>query len=175
MTTPTPSASEGAPASAGLPVRTLTAWTLLALAAAVVLFAFLRWIFPDVPRGFVNRFSVTTFANHTILVAPLLAMLIATKLGPALRGVKLMGLLAMATYGAALLFGGLSFLFTIVDKFTGVGGRGAIYGFGAIIQGLGSILVELLLLALLALAALWTYKLHTDASGGKPIVNVRAT
>jgi hypothetical protein len=176
MTTPTPAGNQpsapGNPSGSVLPVRSLTAWALLALAAVIVLFAFLRWIFPPFPHGFTDRFSVTSFANTTVLVAPLLAMLVATKIGPALRNAKLMGMIALATYGAALLFGVVSFLVTIAEKFD-VEGRGAYYAFGYILQGLGDIVVELLLLGLLALAALWTYKIFVTLGGRLPVVNVQ--
>ncbi len=175
MTTPTPAggrSSSGGSPQAGIPIRTLTAWALLALAAAVVLFSFLRWIFPEQPRDIIDRFNVTTFANHTVLIAPLLAMLVASKLGPPLRRARLMGQVALATYAAALLLGLVSFLVTIADKFD-ITGWGAFYAFGGILHGLGGLIVELLLLALVALAALWTYKLFTDVGGRLPAVNVR--
>lgn len=175
MTTPTPAGgahSSGTRHAAGIPVRSLTAWALLALAAAVVLFAFLRWIFPEQPRPIIDRFSVTNFANHTVLIAPLLAMLVASKLGPALPRAKLMGLVALGTYAAALLLGLVSFLVTIAEKFD-VAGAGAFYAFGGVLNGLGGLIVELLLLVLVALAALWTHKLFTDLGGRLPAISVR--
>src|SRR5690606_2497576 len=175
MATPNPRASLAAPAVAAtsIPVRPVTAWELLALAAAVVLFAFLTWIFPPGPSSFVNRVSVGQFANVTVLVAPLLAMLIATKVGPPLPQAKPMGLTALVTYAAALLFAVLAFLLTIADKFDNLEGRGGLYGFGALLQGLGSLIMELLHLGLLALAALWAYKLFTALGGRLPAVNVQ--
>lgn len=175
MTTPTPAGdpSASSPAGTGIPLRSLTAWALIALAAVVVLFAFLHWVFPSFSRSsFVDGFSVQHFANLTVLVAPLLAMLVATKLGPVLRHAKLMGMLALATYAAALLFGAVAFLISIADKFD-VGGRGAFHGFGYILQGLGSIITELLLLALVALAALWTYRIYSGLGGKLPKVNLQ--
>lgn len=176
MTTPTP---EGSPApgarhstTTGIPLRLLTAWALLALAAIIVGFAFLQWIFPGRATPLVDRFGVTDFANHTVLVAPLLAMLVASRLGSPLRGAKLMGVVALATYAAALLFGLVSFLVTIAPTFD-VAGQGWFHGFGAVVQGLGSMLVELLLLGLLALAALWTYKLYTSLGGRLPPLSVQ--
>lgn len=173
MTTPNPRSPAGGGASGtALPVRSLTAWALLALAAVTVAFAFLRWIFPPSPLGFIDRFSVTNVANITVLVAPLLAMLVATKLGPALARAKLMGTVALATYGVALLLGVVSFLVTIAEKFD-VAGRGAYYAFGYILQGIGGLVVELLLLGLLALAALWTYKVFAALGGKLPAVNLQ--
>jgi hypothetical protein len=166
MTTPNPAGNQppaaGGPAT-GLPIRSLTAWALLALAAVVIVFAFLRLIFAPFPQDFLDRFSVGSFINITVLVAPVLAVLLATKVGPPLSGARLMSMVALGTYALALLFGGISFLFTIVDKFS-VGDRGAYYMFGALLQGLGSFIQELLLLALAALVALWTYQLSSLGS-----------
>lgn len=164
MTTPNPAANEpqtaGGSAGAGLPIRSLTAWALLALAAVIIIFAFLRLIFAPFPQDFLDRFSVGSFINLTVLAAPLLALLLATKVGPVVQGAKLMSFVALGTYALALLFGGISFLFTIVDKFN-VGDRGAYYVFGAVLQGLGDFIRELILLALTALVALWTYQLSS--------------
>lgn len=174
MTTPNPTgdAAAGTPAGTGVPLRSLTAWALLALAAVHVLFAFLHWIFPSFSRSsFLDAFSVTHFANLTVLVAPLLAMLVATKIGAVLRSVKLIGMVALATYAGALLFGVVSFLVTIADKFD-VAGRDAFYAFGYILQGLGGLVRELLLLGLLALAALWTYRIFSQLGGKLPKVNI---
>lgn len=178
MATPNPADNPGsAPQSgsggASVPVRPLTTWALLALAAVVVLFSFLRWIFPPSSIDFLNRVDVGQFANTTVLVAPLLAMLVATQIGPVLRGARLMGLVALITYAAALLFGLLAFLLTIADKFDDLGGRGGFHGFGAFLQGLGNLASELLLVSLLALAALWTFRIFTGLGGRLPAVNVR--
>lgn len=172
MTTPAPAGDEpsGTPAGAGLPLRSLTAWALLALAAITVIFGFLYWFFPTFSQPFLDRFRVDTFANITVLVAPLLAMLVATRIGPVLRGAKLMGLLALATYAAALLFGVVAFLVSIADKFN-VAGLGVYYAFGSVLQGLGNVITELLLLGLLTLAALWTYGIFTGLGGQLPKVN----
>lgn len=175
MTTPTPAGNQPSGHAAGkaLPVRFLTAWALLALAATIVAFAFLRLILPPFPHSFVDRFNVTSFVNITVLVAPLLALLVATKVGPVLRGARLMSTVALATYGAALLFGVLSFLVGIADEFSDAGGRGAVYTFGYVLQGIGDVIADLLLLALGALAALWTYNIFTSQGGTLPAVNVQ--
>ncbi|HEY8453302.1 MAG: hypothetical protein FWJ70_16865 [Micromonosporaceae bacterium] len=175
MATPNPGASPAEPAGTGasIPVRPLTAWALLALAAVAVLFAFLSWIFPSGPISFVNRVSVSQFASVTVLVPPLLAMLVATKLGTPLPQAKTMGLVALATYGVAVLFAFLAFLLTIADKFDDLEGRGGLYGFGRLLEGIGALVTELLLVGLLGLAALWTYKLFTGLGGRLPAVNVQ--
>lgn len=177
MTTPqsgsSPTPPTGTPTGTSIPVRSLTAWALLALAAVIVLFNFLWWIFPPSEVDFINRLDTSDFANINVIVAPLLALLVATKLGAQLPGSRLMGLVALATYAAALLFGVLAFLLTIAEKFTGLEGRGGFHGFGHILQGLGSLISELLLVGLLALAALWTYRIFTGLGGRLPAFDVR--
>jgi hypothetical protein len=163
MTTPNPAGNQPQTAGGsgtGLPIRSLTAWALLALAAVIIVFAFLRLIFAPFPQNFLDRFSVGSFINITVLVAPLLAVLLALKVGPALKGARLMSLVALGIYALALLFGGIAFLFTIVDKFN-IGDRSAYYMFGALLQGFGDFLRELILLVLTALVALWTYQISS--------------
>ena len=175
MTTPPPAGSPAGPgpgpSGTGIEVRPLTAWALLALAAAVIFFSFLTWIFPPSPGDFLGRFNAGSFTNLTVLVAPLLAVLVAARLGPPLPQARTMGLIAVAEYAAALLLGALAFLITIATRFDGL--SNGIYAFGGVLQALGHILVDLLLLALLLLAGLWTYQIFTSLGGRFPRVNVK--
>jgi hypothetical protein len=163
MTTPRPPAN-------GVPVRLLTAWALLALAGTIILFGFLAWIFPPSRTDFLDRFGLDSFTNLIVLGAPVLAVLIATKLGPVLRQARLIGLLALIEYAAALLFGALAFLITLASRFEGL--DSGIYAFGGVLQGIGGILVDLLKLSLLAFAALWTYRIFTGVGGTLPRLTV---
>lgn len=174
MRQPPPAGPAGpAPANpTGVPVRPLAAWTLLVLVATMIIFGFLSWIFPPFQLDLAGRVSYQDFTTSAILVAPLLAVLIATKAGPLLPQARTMSLVALAEYGAALLLGGLALLFTIADKFD-VGGRGAFHAFGGIIQGFGEVIVELLRLALLALAALWVYQKFLNLGGRLPQLKIR--
>lgn len=159
-------------AGAGIPLRLLTAWALLALAAVTVFFGFLAWIFPASRTDFFSRFSVDSFTGVTVLVAPLLAVLVAAKLGPALPHAKLLALVALVVYGSALVLGGLAFMITFASRFDAL--EGGIYAFGGVVQQLGDILVTLLRLALLALAMLWTYQLFAGLGGRLPRLDVQA-
>lgn len=170
MTTPTPSRAGGLPD--GIPLRLLTAWALLALAGAMVAFGFLGWIVPPSRTDFFGRFSVDTFTSVTVLVAPLLAVLVAVKVGPALAQAKLISLGALGVYAAAIVFGALAFLITLVSRFDTL--ENGIYIIGGIVQQLGSILITLLQLALLVLALLWTYQIFSGLGGRLPRLNVRA-
>lgn len=169
MTTPPPPHAAG-----GIPLRLLTAWALLALVAAILAFAFLGWIFPAHRNsGVLDRFDVDTFTQLLVLVAPLLAVLVATRLGPPLRHARLMGLIALIEYAVALVLGLLAFLLTLVTRFDGL--DSGIYAFGGVLHALGGIVIDLLLLALLALAGLWTYQLFTGLGGRLPRLDVRTS
>jgi hypothetical protein len=165
MTTPSP--------GGGIPLRPLTAWTLLALAGTIIVFGFLDWIFPVGPRDFPDRFGVGAFTELVVLAAPLLAVLIATKIGPMLAHAKLVGAVALIEYAVALLLGALAFLITLAGRFEGLDEDG-LYAFGGVLQAVGGIIETLLLLALLALAALWTYRIYTGIGGTLPRLNVQA-
>jgi hypothetical protein len=145
---------------------------LLALAAVTVFFGFLAWIFPASRTDFFSRFTLDSFTGTAVLVAPLLAVLIAAKLGPALPPAKVIALVALVVYGGALVLGGLAFLITFASRFDGL--ETGIYAFGGVIQQLGDILATLLRLALLALAMLWTYQLFSSLGGRLPRLDVQA-
>lgn len=175
MTTPSPAtgASEAAQSpSGGLPVRLLTVWALLALAAVVVFFQLMRWIFPPTSLDFLHRINVEQFANPYVLVAPMLAVLLAAKVGTALRSASVVSLAATLIYSAALLFGGLAFLLTIAQKFDGLDRLQGIHTFGAALWGLGSLIYELILVALLALGALWSFTIFRSLGGKLPTLSV---
>lgn len=172
MTIPTPASPAGSSPSSGIAVRPLAAWALLALAATIVAFGFLSWIFPEFQTDFVNRFRVGTFTDLRVLVAPLLAVLLATRTGATLPQARLMSLVALAEYAAALLFGTLALLLGLAGRFD-VGDRGGFYAFGGVVAGLGGLIVDLLLLALLALAGLYTLQAFTRLGGRLPTIDVR--
>lgn len=176
MTTPSsPASPSGPPAGsppASLPLRLLTAWALLALAGVIIFFSFLTWIFPSSEVDLLGRFRVEGFTGLTVLVAPLLALLVAVRVGPVLPEARLVGLVALIEYAAALLLGTLAFLITLAGQFDDLGQ--GIYAFGGVLQAVGDILGTLLRLALLALAALWTYQLFTRIGGTLPQVNVHS-
>lgn len=169
MTSPPPPRG---PAGTDIPLRPLTAWALLALAGVGILFGFLAWIFPASRTDFFGRFSVDSFTGTTMLVAPLLAVLVAAKLGPVLAQARLLALVALAEYAAALALGALAFLITFASRFDDL--EGGIYAFGGVVQHLGDIVATLLRLALLALAMLWTYQIFAGLGGQLPRLNVQS-
>lgn len=161
----TPAGSDPAPA-AGLPLRLLTAGTLLGLAGLVIVFGFVEWIFPPFRRDVLDRFDPDPFVSVIVLAAPLLAALVAARLGPPVRSARLIGQVALLEYAVALVLGALGFLLTLAGRFDDLGG--GIYAFGGVLQRLGDLLITLLLLGLLALAGLWTYRITSSLGGRLP-------
>jgi hypothetical protein len=169
MTTPPPTAPGFGPDTTTL--RLLTAGTLLAIAAVLIFFGFLRWVFPPVRLDFFQRFAPEQFTSLLVLAAPLLAVLIAIKLAPVLTHGKLIGLVAMIEYAAAFVLGALGFLLSVAGRFEDLGS--GVYAFGGLLQNLGFILAILLQLGLLVLALLWTYRLYGGAGGRIPRLDRR--
>lgn len=167
---PGPSLGSGSIGSP-IPVRPLTVWALLALAAVIIGFGFLTWILPPAPGDILGRFSVSRFTTPAVLVGPVLAVLLATRWGPPLARVKLIGTIALIEYAAAFGLGFLAFLLTLVDRFTGL--HGGVYAVGGVLDRLGGLLVDALSLGLLGLAGLWAYLLFARSGGRLPHLNVR--
>lgn len=166
MTTPL------SPQGRGLPLRLLAAGGLLALAGVIVLFGFLSWIIPASRTDLPDRFGVDSFTNLAVLAAPLLALLVAAKVGPVLPQARQVGLVALGEYATALVLGTLAFLITIASHFQDL--DGGIYAVGGAVQGVGTILETLVRLGLLALAALWAYRIFTGIGGRLPQLHVQS-
>lgn len=175
MTSPEPPAETPAAGpesgSTGIPLRTLTAWALLAVAALQVLFEFLEWIFPTSEGQGTARFNVYEFADPWIILPALLGMLVAFKLGRPLKNARLLSTIALSTFAAAVVFGLVAFFVGLADHFD-TGGREGVYAFGFVLQGLGAILAELLWLGLVVLAGLWMVKIAGSDTAKLPSVNI---
>lgn len=168
---PAESPESGSKPSTGIPLRTLTAWALIGVAALQVVFEFFEWIFPTVPDQGTARFNVYEFADPWIIGPALLGMIVALKLGPPLRHSRLMSTIALSTFGAAAVFGLVAFFVGLADHFD-TAGRDGVYAFGFILQSLGGIVDELLWLALVLLAGLWSVKIAGSHAAQLPSVNI---
>lgn len=167
MTAPTPGS---AAIPGGLPLRPLTAWALLGVAGVSILFGFLGWIVPAQRGDALQRFQPEHFTSVLVLAAPLLAVLVMTKIGPALRQSNLIALIAMIEYAAAFLLGGLAFLVSFAGRFDAL--PGGVYAVGGMLHHFGYAAGMLLRLALLALALLWVYRIFTQRGGRLPKFDV---
>jgi hypothetical protein len=143
------------------PIRTAAAWILLAYPGVIVAFALFRVLFPEFPMTFVNR--ANGFTTIEVLVFPLLAVLVGTRVGAVVPGARLLTLLAVVIYGVALVFGTLWLLGSAGDQFGSFGG--GIHSFGGVVRGIGQVATGLLKLALFAVAALWTLRIHRSLRG----------
>lgn len=173
MASPEPPADTPETGSKGIPLRTLTAWALVAVAALQVVFEFFEWIFPTREGEGTARFNVYEFADPWIIVPALLGLIVAYKLGPALSNARLLSTIAVSALGAAALFGIVAFFVGLADHFD-TGGREGVYAFGFVLQSLGGILNELLWLGLVVLAGLWAVKIAGSDAAKLPNVNIDA-
>lgn len=152
-----------------VPVRLLTAWALLAWAAVGIAFGFLGWILPTHRADILHRFDPAAFTSVPVLAAPVLAALVALRLGPspAPDWGRPVALVAMLEYLTALTLGTLAFLVTLTSRFDSLP-DGFIYAAGAMVGHVGDIAGTLLRLGLLTLGLLWVYQLFTRAGGRLP-------
>jgi hypothetical protein len=171
MTTPTPSPGASLGRVTSSP-RALAVWALLVWAALVLFFAFLLWIFPTSVSAFPGRSqgAFGTFAGIITIAVPVLAMLLAVHVEPALPEAKLVALIALIEYAFALLFGVLTFLIGLGSAFSELDDPdGAFYSFGEALAGIRYMVVGLVQLALLAIAMLVVYRAFTGLGGRLPI------
>lgn len=160
------------PSPGGIPLRALTAWTLLALTGVLILSGLLAWSVPPSGVDQHAQLALSQFTSIMVLVPPLLAVLVAARLGPPVRQATLLGLVALVEYATALVLGGLAYLVSLPGRFENLDGDG-IRTAGAVLQEIGGALGTLLVLVLLALAGLWTHHIFTGLGGRLPRVRVR--
>ncbi|WP_051366736.1 hypothetical protein [Hamadaea tsunoensis] len=160
MTFPSPQASSPSDAVKGL--RPLFAWALLAYTALRLFFSFLSWIVNSDYGSFAARSANAGFVGLYTIVLPLVAVLIATQIQPALRGAKLIAMVALGEYAFALLFGALTFLISLL---WGPGGS----NFAAkAVNYLSHVVLGALELGLMLLAAFAVLRVFTSLGGQLP-------
>jgi len=92
--------------------RQLAAWALVGYTGLYLLVVFLRWVVPTDFTTFGTRSAVTStqFTALVELALPLLAVLLATAISPALPQAKLIAMVAVIEYAVILLLGVITFL-----------------------------------------------------------------
>ena len=171
MTTPTPSSGASLGRVTSSP-RALAIWALLVWAALQLFFTFLLWIFPTSVISFTGRSqgAFMTFASLLTIAVPVLAVLLATHVEPALPEARLVALIALIEYAFALLFGALTFLIGLGSAFSDLDDPdGALYSFGEALAGIRYLVMGVVQLGLLAIAALIVYRTFTALGGRLPI------
>jgi uncharacterized membrane protein len=132
--------------------RALAAWVLVTYMALKLFFEFFRWILPN--GTFTGRSAMADFHNIVFIPIPLVAVLLASHVTPAIARARTIAAAALIEYGVALFFG-------FVTLLTGLGGvfdavHTANEGFEAL-RYLVMGTVELVLLAIAGAAVLRTY------------------
>ena len=137
--------------------RQLAAWALVGYAGLHLALVFLRWLVPTDFTTFGTRSAVAA-AGYTALVElalPLLAVLLATTVTPAVPQAKLIATVAVIEYAAILFLGTITFLI-------GLGGQFAPRDGFVVLEYL---LLGLARLGLAAVAGLVTYQAWTRVGG----------
>jgi hypothetical protein len=156
-----PSAGDKPATELTKPLRLPAALAMLGVNALWLLISIQRYLLPDAEVAFSARSieaftAFTAVAQPPTLLLPLLAVLLATHIAPALAQSKLIVLAALGEYAVCALFGGISFLGALF--YDGIGVRSGFEGF---FFRTGS-------LVLLALAALVVVKVALPMLQGPP-------
>jgi hypothetical protein len=144
-------------------LRTLFAFAILGYVAIKLFFNFFLWILPSGSTTLPQRSHWASSADLVFLALPLVAVLIASVVRPALGTAKLISLIALITYAFMLFFFGLTFLI-------GLG-----WGFGNIdsvsdsIGALQYLVVGILGVALIGLGGFATFKVFIAQGGKLPV------
>jgi hypothetical protein len=147
-------------------LRTLFVWAMLGYVALNLFFQFFDWLLPN-NDTFASRSYFADFADLSAIVLPLLAVLLATVVQPALGIGKLAGLAALGLYAFTLFFDGITFLIGLGYAFDRVDTASEVIG------AFGHLVLSLLDLAWVALAGFAVFKIFT-AIGGKLNVGITA-
>ncbi|MBB5872870.1 DMSO/TMAO reductase YedYZ heme-binding membrane subunit [Allocatelliglobosispora scoriae] len=142
-------------------LRTLFVWAMLAYVAAILFFEFFRWVLPTgYSSTFASRSANADFTTLTTLALPLVAVLLATVVQPALGIGKLACLAALGLYVFMLFFDGITFLIGLGSVFDGVGSA------SGSLSVLAYVVIGLFDLVWVVLAGFAVFKIFT-AIGGK--------
>jgi hypothetical protein len=164
---PASAAEEKDPSRFTLPLRQPAAFALLVVNGVALLFAVidLLAIFQDWSANFLSSVdsSFGTFVGLVSVGFPLLAVLLATHLKPALPQARLITVGTLIEYGVSALFGVVCLLAGFLHGLTSTG---TINGLSSPRRALESFLIRGAWLALLAVAALAVYQLFQGLYGG---------
>ncbi len=150
MTSPSLGPSSGVASSP----RALAAIGLVGYVALAEFFGFILWIADKGTFTFRSANASGIFLDLTINAMPIVAVLIAAKIAPALPLARTIVLVALIEYGVSLALGLITFLIGIGNAFDADG----LHGTTSLILGLGAI-------ALIAIAGFITFRIFTEMGG----------
>jgi hypothetical protein len=124
-------------------------------------FAFIVWLAGDEHFTAHERFTARsadaagTFTDLFLMSLPVAAVLLATKLTPALDMARTIVTVALAEYGVAVVLGLITFLIGLGNAFDG---NSSVFGIQTLVLGLGRLI-------LIAIAGYYTYGQFTEMGG----------
>jgi hypothetical protein len=141
--------------------RALAAWALVAYVAVWLFFTFFDWVLPG-DGSFSARSAGAGFDDLRVIVMPVLAVLLAAHVTPAVPGAKLIASIALIEYALALFFGVITLLIGLGAMFDGVDRINDVFdALAYIVLGLGNLL-------LMAIAAYVVTRSYTELGGRLP-------
>lgn len=97
-----------------IPLRPLFAWALLGYAGLEIFFTLAWWVRPE-HESVIDRADTADFTTLISVGFPILAVVIATKVEPALSMTRFIALTALIEYAAIIFLGGLAFFLSLLD------------------------------------------------------------
>lgn len=142
--------------------RALAAWTLVGYAALALVFAFFNWILPG-DGSFSGRSAGAGFDDLVVMAMPVLAVLLAAHVTPAVTGAKLIATVALIEYAFALFFGFVTLLIGLGAVFDGVDTVNDVF------DALAYLIMGAAGLILIAIAAFVVLRTFTGLGGRIPV------
>lgn len=141
--------------------RVLAAWAFVGYAALALAFAFFDWVLPG-DGSFSSRSANAGFDDLPVMAMPVVAVLLAAHVAPAISGAKLICAAALAEYAVALFFGLVTLLVGLGIVFDNVTSVNDVF------DALGYLIMGLANLALMAIAAYVVMRTFTGLGGRVP-------
>jgi hypothetical protein len=149
--------------------RALAAWALVAYAALHLLFSFFDWLMPG-DGNFLGRSASNGFTNLLVMAMPIVAVVLAALIAPAVSGAKLLTMIALLEYAVSQVLGALAWLIGLGSVFDG-----GIDSPNDAVDGLRYLIMGLADLGLILVAAYLTYRAFVQLGGRLPVTVTRST
>ena len=141
--------------------RALAAWALVAYVAIWLFFTFFDWVLPG-EGSFSGRSAGASFDSLLVMTMPVLAVLLAAHVTPAVAGARLIAAIALIEYAVALFFGFITLLIGLGAMFD------AVDTINEVFDALGYFVLGLANLGLIAIAAYVVVRSYTGLGGKLP-------
>lgn len=139
----------------GLSSRALAAIGLVGYAALFLFFAFIEWIAADLTFTARSDLASGLFLNLVTMAMPIVAVLLAVKVTPALPIARTIVLAALIEYGVSVVLGLITFLIAI----------GHLFDVNTGLEGTRALIIGLAQIVLIAIGGFITYRIFTEMGG----------